>query len=162
MVYSEIMNKVIKTLALVFGLIIVILVLGIIFVNVWSDKQTNNPDSQVNQTLTKTAKDMQRKNSVGAIWGAAQYYRQKNGNYPTNEVVNSQSFQTEYGLTSQITQDPEGSSSIIGSSAAKGSYSYAPTAADGSACDNVAKACTKVKVTAILNDGTEHSLSENQ
>lgn len=156
------MNKTVKILAFISGSIAIILFLGIVFVNTWSNKQTNNPDSQTNQALENTAADTQRKNSVGAIWGAAQEYRQKTGKYPTNSEVNSSAFQSSYRLSASVLQDPQGSTPAVTDTPAKGSYSYKAAASDGSACDNTAKVCSKFKVTAILNDGSEYSLTENQ
>jgi hypothetical protein len=156
------MNKTIKLLAFVFGSIALILVLGIVFVNVWSEKQTDNPSSQTNQHLEATAADTQRKNSVGTIWGAVQEYHQKTGKYPLNEELNSPAFQTAYRLSADVLTDPQGQSAIVTTLPTKNTYSYSPKAADGSACNNVEKLCIKFKVTALLNAGTEYSLTETQ
>ncbi len=156
------MSKIIKIIAIIFVPIIAILVLGIIFVNTWSNKQTYNPNSQVNQALRDQAAGTQRKNSVGTIAGDAQDYRAKNGKYPTNETVNSSTFQSEYNLAAPFTQDPHGTTPVIGISPSKNTYSYSPTASDGSMCNNVDKTCLKFKVVAIMNNGSQYSLTESQ
>jgi hypothetical protein len=156
------MGKTIKILAFTFGTVSVILILGIIFVCTWTNTQTNNPNSQTNKALESRANDTQRKNSVGAIWGAAQKYRQKTGYYPTNETVNSPTFQSEYNLSSSVIQDPKGTTSAISGSRTIGAYSYTSMAADGSTCNNSNKPCVKFKVTAVLGNGKDYSLTENQ
>lgn len=105
--------------------------------------------------IQQKARDTERKTDVNALHGQLEAYNAQNGKYPTLANVNDSTWRgtNMKGLDSAALQDPKGSAQTLVAAPAANDYAFAPTASDGSACDNTTTDCLKYTLTATLEAG---------
>ena len=105
--------------------------------------------------IQQKARNTERKTDINALHGQLEAYQAQNGKYPLLANVNDTAWRAinMKGLDAAALQDPKGVAQTLVAAPTVNSYSYAPTASDGTACDNSATDCLKYTLTSKLEGG---------
>jgi prepilin-type N-terminal cleavage/methylation domain-containing protein len=110
--------------------------------------------------IQQKARNTERTTDLKAIQSHLEAYNAQNGRYPLLSDMNTQPGTGNWwiqdnmkGLDKGALKDPKGSTSNLAGSATVNQYAYAPTADDGSTCDNSATDCGKYVLTAKMEGG---------
>lgn len=106
--------------------------------------------------IQRNARNRTREADINAMHSQLEYYYGQNDVYPTLANMNDAAFRSASlkGLESGALSDPSNPTvETLVASPVAGSYSYAVTADDDTACDNSTKDCTKYTLTATYEGG---------
>src|SRR3990167_3309876 len=111
--------------------------------------------------IQQKARNTERQTDVKALHGQVEAYYAQNGKYPTLANLNDTTWRTANmkGLDAEALKDPKGTAQTLVAAPAGDAYSYAVSASDGTACDNVAPAtdCAQYTLTATYEGGGTRS-----
>lgn len=110
--------------------------------------------------IQQKARNTERQTDIKAIQSHIETYNAQNGRYPTRDDLNTQPGTGNWwiqdnlkGLDKEALRDPKASTFQLAGSATANQYAYAPTASDGSSCDNSTTDCAKYTLTARPEGG---------